>query len=157
MARSAPAPVSDSPLQPEADRRIAAVDVGLKRVGVAISDPLQMFAQPVGAFGQGEALLQVARLHAETGFGTLVVGWPLEEDGTEGASIDRIRPFLGRMRKLLPGVAVEVQDETGSSRRGLDALVAAGTRRSARREKGRIDAAAACIILEDFLRERDDA
>lgn len=157
MARPAPAPVSDSPLNSGFTRRIAAVDVGLKRVGVAISDPLRMFAQPVGAFAQGEALLQVARLHSETGFGTLVIGWPLDEDGGEGAAVDRIRPFLGRMRKMLPGVAVEVQDETGSSRRGLDALVAAGTRRSARREKGRIDAAAACVILEDFLRERDDA
>lgn len=149
--------MSDSPLQSGFARRIAAVDVGLKRVGVAISDPLQMFAQPVGAFSQGEALVRVALLHAETGFATLVVGWPLDEDGGEGAAVDRIRPFLGRVRKALPGVAVEVQDETGSSRRGLDALVAAGTRRSARREKGRVDAAAACIILEDFLRERDDA
>lgn len=149
MASPTAATVPDPPL------RIAAVDVGLKRVGVAVSDPLGLFAQPIGAFGQGEALTRVARLHAETGFGTLVVGWPLDEDGSEGAAVDRIRPFLGRMRKLLPGVAVEVQDETGSSRRGLDALVAAGTRRSARREKGRIDAAAACVILEDFLRERD--
>lgn len=141
---------------PGPTRRIAAVDVGLKRVGVAVTDPLGLFAQPVGAFGQGEALVRVARLRVESGFGTLVVGWPLDEDGGEGAAVDRIRPFLGRLRKLLPGVSIEVQDETGSSRRGLDALVAAGTRRGARREKGRIDAAAACVILEDFLRERDD-
>jgi putative Holliday junction resolvase len=135
--------------------RLAAVDVGLRRVGVAVSDPLRLFAQPVGTYPQGEALQVVARLHAEHGLEAVAVGWPLDEAGGEGAAVDRIRPFLGRLRKALPGVRVEVQDETGSSRRALDALVDAGTRRAARREKGRLDSAAACVILEDYIRESD--
>ncbi len=135
--------------------RLAAVDVGLRRVGVAMTDPLRMFAQPVGTFAPGEALLAVARLHAEHGLEAVAVGWPLDEYGAEGAAVARIRPFLGRLKKALPGVRVDVQDETGSSRRALDALVASGARRGARREKGRIDAAAACVILEDYLREAD--
>ncbi len=136
-------------------RRLAAVDVGLRRVGVAVTDPLRMFAQPVGTFSQGEALEAVARLHAEVGLEAVAVGWPLEADGSEGAAIDRIRPFLGRLKKVLPGVRVDLQDETGSSQRAMEALVDAGTRRSARAEKGRLDAAAACVILEDYLREAD--
>jgi putative Holliday junction resolvase len=133
--------------------RLAAVDVGLRRVGVALSDPLRLFAQPVGTFAPGEALTVVARLHAEHGLEAVAVGWPLDEDGAEGAAVARIRPFLGRLRKLLPGVRVEVQDETGSSRRAMDALVRSGVKREGRREKGRLDAAAACVILEDYLRE----
>lgn len=136
--------------------RFAAVDVGTRRVGVAMTDPLRMFAQPVGAYPPGEALLVVARLHAEHGLEAVAVGWPLDDDGEEGAAVARTKPFAGRLRKLLPGVRVEVQDETGSSRRAVEALVAAGTRRSARRKStGRLDSAAACVILEDFLRERD--
>lgn len=138
---------------PASPHRIAAIDVGTRRVGIAMSDPLRLFAQPVGTFAPGEALLVAARLHAEHGLEAVAVGWPLDEDGTEGAAVDRIRPFLGRLRKALPGVRVEVQDETGSSRRALDALVQSGTRRSVRREKGRIDAAAACVILEDYLHD----
>lgn len=137
--------------------RLAAVDVGLRRVGVAMTDPLRMFAQPVGTYGPGEALLVVARLHAEHGLEAVAVGWPLDEYGAEGEAVARIRPFLGRLKKALPGVRVDVQDETGSSRRALDALVASGAGRAARREKGRIDAAAACVILEDYLREAGDA
>ncbi len=140
---------------PDTPLRLAAVDVGLRRVGVAVTDPLRMFAQPVGTFGQGEALDEMVRLHAEIGLEAVAVGWPLEADGSEGAAIDRIRPFLGRLRKALPGVRVDLQDETGSSERAMDALVDAGTRRGARREKGRLDAAAACVILEDYLREAD--
>ena len=138
---------------PDAPSRIAAVDVGLRRVGVAMTYPLRMFAQPVGTYGQAEALGVVAQLHAEHGLGAVAVGWPLDADGSEGAAVDRVRPFLGRLKKALPGVRVDVQDETDSSRRALDALVASGARHGARREKGRIDAAAACVILEDYLRE----
>ena len=147
--------MADTPLGTAFARRLAAVDVGLRRVGVAVTDPLRMFAQPVGTFAQGEALEAMARLHADLGLEAVAVGWPLDADGSEGAAIDRIRPFLGRLRKALPGVRVDLQDETGSSQRALDALVASGTRRGARREKGRIDAAAACVILEDYLREVD--
>lgn len=145
------------PLRSESTLRLAAVDVGARRVGLAVTDPLRLFAQPVGTFAPGEALLAVVRLHAEHGLEAVAVGWPLDEDGTEGAAVARIRPFLGRLRKALPGVRVDVQDETGSSRRALDALVEGGTRRSARREKGRLDAAAACVILEDYLREAGGA
>lgn len=145
------------PLRSETTLRLAAVDVGARRVGLAVTDPLRLFAQPVGTFAPGEALLAVVRLHAEHGLEAVAVGWPLDEDGTEGAAVARIRPFLGRLRKALPGVRVDVQDETGSSRRALDALVEGGTRRSARREKGRLDAAAACVILEDYLREAGGA
>ena len=117
-----------------------------------MTDPLRLFAQPVGTFAPGEALVAVARLHADHGLEAVAVGWPLDEDGGEGEAVARIRPFLGRLKKALPGVRVDLQDETGSSRRALDALVAGGARR-ARRERGRIDAAAACVILEDYLRE----
>ena len=143
------------PISPLGNLRVAAVDVGARRVGVAVSDPLQMFARPVGAYPPGEALRVVARLHAEGPLEAVVVGWPLDDDGGEGAAVARTKPFAGRLRTLLPGVRIEVQDETGSSRRAVEALVAAGTRRMARRQKGRIDAAAACVILEDFLRERE--
>ena len=114
-----------------------------------------MFAQPVGTYGQAEALCVVAGLHAAHGLAAVAVGWPLDADGSEGAAVDRIRPFLGRLKKALPGVRVDVQDETDSSRRALAALVSSGARHGARREKGRIDAAAACVILEDYLRESD--
>lgn len=136
--------------------RIAAVDVGTRRVGVSLADPLGLFAQPVGAYPPGEALRVLARLHEEHGLSVVVVGWPLDEDGREGAAVLRTKPFAGRVRALLPGVQVETYDETGSSKRATEALVAAGVRKGARRAPGRRDSAAACIILTDYLADRDD-
>ncbi|NNF56727.1 MAG: Holliday junction resolvase RuvX [Rhodothermaceae bacterium] len=133
--------------------RIAAVDYGTRRVGLAVTDPLRLFAQPLGAFPPDEAVRQLQRLHERDGLATVVVGWPLLEDGTEGKATRRVEPFVGRLRNVLPGVVVVKQDERYTSQRAAEALVVAGVRKKARREKGRLDAAAATLILQDYLDE----
>lgn len=133
--------------------RIAAVDFGTRRVGLAITDPLRLFAQPLGAFTPEEAVGELQRWRTTEGLGAVVVGWPLLEDGSEGKATRRVEPFIGRLRNALPGVAVVKQDERFSSVRAAEALVVAGVRKKARRQKGRLDAAAAVIILQDYLEE----
>lgn len=138
------------PLRP----RIVAVDAGAKRVGLATSDPFGMFAQPLGTYHPAEAIRRLRAYHDAEGIATLVVGWPLEFDGSEGAAVDRVRPYLKRLRKALPGLRVVLQDERDSSKRARAALVASGVPRGKRRKAGgRVDAAAACVILEDYLEE----
>ena len=83
---------------PPSRSRLVGVDYGARRVGIAVSDPLGLFARPVGTFAPGEALTVIARLHADEGVGTVVVGWPLLDDGSEGRAVDRVRPFLGRLQ-----------------------------------------------------------
>lgn len=134
--------------------RIAAVDFGVRRVGLALTDPLRMFAQPLGTFSQDEAVAQLMRVLAQDGLETVVVGWPLTEDGQEGKATRRVEPYFGRLRNALPGVTVVKHDERFSSRRASAVLVASGVKKKARREKGRLDAAAAALILQDYL---DDA
>ena len=133
--------------------RAAGVDYGARRVGIAVSDELGLTVRPVGTFSPGEALSELARLVGSDGVGTVIVGWPLDDDGHEGAAVDRVRPFLGRVRKLAraAGARVEVQDERESSQRALAGLVEAGVPRGKRRRKGVLDAAAACVILRDWL------
>ena len=133
--------------------RIVGIDYGTRRVGIAVADPLRMFARPLGVYAPGEALTVLAALHAEEGVETAVVGWPLLIDGSEGRAVDRVRPFVGRLRKVVPGVTVALQDEHGSSKRALAGLVEAGVRRRDRRAT--LDAAAACVILDDWLADQD--
>ena len=133
--------------------RVAGVDYGARRVGLAVTDPLRLFARPVGTYGPGEALRVLAEL-AAADVGVIVVGWPVLDDGTEGAAVDRIRPFLGRLKKAAPHAEVVLQDERDSSRRALAGLVEAGASRQRRRDKATLDAAAACVILQDWLDEQ---
>ena len=133
--------------------RVAGVDYGDRRVGVAVTDPLRLFARPVGTYGPGQALAVLAEM-AAADVSVIVVGWPLDDDGAEGAAVDRIRPFLGRLKKAAPGAEVVVQDERDSSRRAVEGLVEAGAGRGRRRDKATVDAAAACVILQDWLDEQ---
>lgn len=133
--------------------RIAAVDYGTKRVGLAVTDPLRLFAQPLGAFPPDEAVAELRRLHERDSVATVVVGWPLTEAGEEGKATRRVEPFLGRLRKALPGVAIERQDERYTSQRAAEALAAAGVRKKARRAKGRLDTTAAVLILQEYLED----
>ncbi|PAP76877.1 Holliday junction resolvase RuvX [Rubrivirga marina] len=134
--------------------RVAGVDYGARRVGVALADPLRLVARPHGTFAPGAALAELARLVDEDGVGVIVVGWPLTDDGAEGHAVDRVRPFLGRLKKAAPSAEVVVQDERESSRRALRDLVEAGVSKKRRRHKGTLDAAAACVILQDWLDEQ---
>lgn len=134
--------------------RIVAVDPGNRRVGLAVSDPLGLFAQPLGTFSPDEAVERLRQFHAEHGIARLLVGWPLTLDGEEGEAVERVRPYFNRLRNAFPGVPVEPWDERFSSQRAAELLVNAGVRRKARAEKGRLDQAAAAVLLQEYLDEQ---
>lgn len=133
--------------------RLVGVDYGVRRVGLALADPLRMFAQPLGAFSPDEALEKLRALHAAEGIEAVVVGWPLTEGGAEGEAVARVRPYVRRLERALRGARIVPLDERYSSARAAEALHAAGSTRKARRDKGRVDAAAAALILQDYLEE----
>ncbi len=134
-----------------APARIVAVDYGTKRVGVAMADPLRLFAQPYGTFSQDEAVARLRTLHAEQGLAVVVVGWPLTEAGEEGTATQRVQQYINRLRKALPGVALVKWDEYYTSELAKERLKETGARQKQRADKGRVDAAAAGIILEEYL------
>ena len=134
-----------------APARIVAVDYGTKRVGVALADPLCLFAQPYGTFSQDEAVARLRTLHAEQGLAVVVVGWPLTEAGEEGTATQRVQQYINRLRKALPGVALVKWDERYTSELAKERLKEVGGRQKRRADKGRVDAAAAGIILEEYL------
>ena len=133
--------------------RIVAVDYGTRRVGLAKADPLRLFAQPLGTYPPDEAVAVLRALHRDEGIETLVVGWPLTPEGDEGPATERVRPFFNRLRNAFPEAEVVTWDERASSVRAKEAIRAAGAGRKARRDKGRVDRAAAAIVLQEYLDE----
>ena len=134
--------------------RLVAVDYGTKRVGLAVADPLRLFAQPFGTFAPDEAVEALRALHRDEGIETIVVGWPLTPEGEEGAATRRVEPYFNRLRNAFPGVEVVRWDERFSSARAKEAIRAAGAGRKARRDKGRVDRAAAAVVLQEYLDEQ---
>ncbi|HMB91272.1 MAG TPA: Holliday junction resolvase RuvX [Rhodothermales bacterium] len=131
--------------------RIIAIDYGTKRVGIALADPLRLFAQPYGTFTQQEAVARIQALHADEGIATIVIGWPLMEDGEEGVATQRVQQYINRLRNTLPGVEMVKWDERYTSLMAKEQIYASGGTRKRRADKGRVDAAAAGIILKEYL------
>ncbi len=136
-----------------AHSRVVGLDVGTKRVGIAVSDPLGLFAQPRGAFSPEEAVRYLRRLASEEGIERLIVGWPLTLDDEEGDAVTFVRAFVKRIEKAVPDVPWTAWDERFSTEEARARIREAGVRKMARRDKRRVDAASAALILQEYLDE----
>jgi len=141
--------------------RILALDVGDRRVGVAVSDETQTLARSLTVLHRRskahdfEALAGLVREQAVT---ALVVGLPLSADGGEGQQAGRIRRYVTALGQALAAQGVDVplvfHDESLSTVTATEAMIASGRKRRYRRR--RIDAAAAAAILQDYLDTRKE-
>ena len=112
---------------------------------------MRLFAQPFGTFSPHEAVTQLQQLHAREGIAIVVVGWPLTEDGKEGKATQRVQQYINRLRNALAGVEVTKWDERYTSEMAKAQLSGGIRRRKHPAEKGRVDAAAAGIMLQEYL------
>ncbi len=137
--------------------RLLALDLGDVRIGMAISDPLGITAQPLphleaGKLGTRRLAARVAteaRRHEAVG---VVIGLPLLLSGEEGTRAQKSREFAAALTPQLPGVAVHLWDERLSTVEVERVMIAGNVRRRRRREK--IDSLAAVLILQGFLDAR---
>jgi putative Holliday junction resolvase len=134
--------------------RILALDVGEKRIGVAVSDELHVLARPLKTLAHSslaDDVSALAVLLAEYAVETLVVGFPRSLSGEEGPQALRVKRYAHKLAAALP-VPVVLWDERYSTVQAVHRLAEAGRRRrNARGDKSRIDAAAAAVILQDYL------
>jgi putative Holliday junction resolvase len=133
-------------------KRSMALDVGRKTIGVAVSDPLGIFAQPVETIarqGTAKDLARVGVLVAEREVDTIVVGLPFKTDGTEGDSAKLARGVAERIPEIIEGVRVVLQDERFTTKQAERVLIAGGVRRKKRKQV--IDQMAAVLILQGYL------
>lgn len=134
--------------------RIAALDVGDARIGVAVSDELGLTAQPLGTVhrvGGLRDLEALARLLAAYTLDRLVVGLPLDMAGREGTQATRVRSFATRAAEHL-GVPVDFEDERWTTVQAERTLLDADVARRKRRQV--VDRVAATIILQAYLDRR---
>jgi putative Holliday junction resolvase len=138
--------------------RTLAVDLGDVRVGLALSDPLGISAQPLESLprvGPRKDLERIARLVEDAGVSTVVVGLPLLMSGEEGPRALAAREFAERLGRRLRGVGVELWDERLTTVQAERALISSNVRRGKRRSV--VDAAAAILILQNWLDARSSA
>lgn len=136
--------------------RVMALDVGGRRIGVAMSDPTRVLASPLKtlrAVPQPRVLAQIAALVADNEVAELVVGLPLTLSGEQGPQAQIVLAFVEELRRHVH-VPIHLFDERLTTVEAERIMTELGLKRDQRREK--IDEVAASIILRDFLGAREE-
>lgn len=136
--------------------RILAIDLGRRRVGLAVSDPEERFALPLAVLerrDEGALWEQLRAVTEAEGVEMVVVGEPRRLDGSVGDAAQRSRDFAARVPGML-GLPVTLVDEALTSNEAERRLGPNTRRRGSARTQRRLDAVAAQVLLEDFLAQR---
>lgn len=136
--------------------RVLAIDLGSKRIGLALTDPDRRIASPAGVMERRGGAKDLAALDAlcrERGVGVVVVGLPLHMSGRRGPGAEAAERFAEQLRDAT-GLRVELLDERWTTREATRALHTMG--RNTREQRGIVDEVAAALLLDTWLaRERN--
>ena len=134
-------------------KRLMALDVGEKTVGIAVSDILGITASPRETLRRdGTELDRLLALMQAEEIGGIVVGLPISLNGTHGPMVEKVMQFVGQLRERVT-VPVETWDERLTTAEAEKMLIATDTRRAKRRKV--VDQIAAALILQGYLRHRE--
>ncbi len=131
--------------------RIVAFDYGVKRIGIAISDPLKIFAIPLITLENNKLLwTKISELFNNYYFTSAILGYPLKEDGSKTTLTDKVEEFKKNIEKKF-NVEVIYVDERYSSSIAWEHILESVKSKKKRRDKSLIDKNAAAVILKDYL------
>lgn len=131
--------------------RIIGIDYGRKRIGVAVSDPLGVFASPLDTVPSAKIIDYLKNYAEKESIVTFVVGMPLNMDGAPSQVASEARGLITRLKKAFPDVPVVEEDERFTSVLAHRAMIDSGMKASRRRDKAEVDKISASIILQTYL------
>lgn len=134
--------------------RILGIDYGRKRTGVAVTDPLQIVAGNLATVPTHTLMSFIKDYIAREQVERIVIGQPTQLNGEPSESMKYITPFVNKLRKELPDMPIVMYDERFTSTIAHRAMIEGGMKKSDRRDKSRVDAIAATIILNDYLQSK---
>ena len=131
--------------------RIIGIDYGRTRVGVAVSDPLRIFASALETVPSAK-IIDYLKKYAETqAVERFVVGYPMNLDQTPSEAAADVDVFLKQLAKAFPQIPVTLEDERFTSVLAHRAMIDGGMKASQRRDKASVDKISAAIILQSYL------
>jgi len=140
------------------NKTIIAIDYGLRRIGLAKSDPGGLIASALDTLevkSDKQAIEKLANMIAKQNPAALVIGYPLNADGSTNDACKKVDEFVVRLKKIYDGPIHRV-DEYGTSEEAAGIIHAHGKRvGKKKKEKKRVDRLAAVIILQRFLDEQN--
>ncbi|MCD4832373.1 MAG: Holliday junction resolvase RuvX [Bacteroidales bacterium] len=134
--------------------RILAIDYGRKRVGLAVTDPLQIIANALTTIHSKDIWNFIAEYLEKEDVECIVVGYPKQMNNQASEAVRFINPFLKKLTKTYPDMMVKLVDERFTSKIAHQTMIDAGLKKKARQNKALVDTISATIILQSYLEQR---
>jgi putative holliday junction resolvase len=131
--------------------RILGIDFGTKRIGLAVTDPLQIFASPLKTVKNHEFDDFIKEYVQTESIEEFVIGYPVKLNNKASESVKYINPFIKKIKKSFPGKPVHLVDERFTSGMAIKAMIEGGVKKKDRQDKSMVDKISAAIILQSFL------
>ncbi len=131
--------------------RLMAIDYGTKRVGLAVSDPLQIIATGLDNIPTAEIFSFLSQYCQQENVEAFIIGQPIQMNGEVSPSAQHVVGFSRKLKKLFPNIPQFEVDERFTSKMAEKAILESGLKKSDRRDKSRVDIIAATIILQYYM------
>ena len=131
--------------------RILSIDFGTKRTGIAVTDELRLIASGLTTVETKDLMDFLVDYCQAEDVGTIVVGLPLQKDGSPSPVEVNITAFIEELKKVLPEMPITRMDERFSSKMAFQTMIDSGLKKKQRQNKALIDEISATIILQDYM------
>lgn len=134
--------------------RLVALDYGSKRVGMAVSDPLQIIATPLDTIHSKDIIAYLKNYVTQNEVDAFIIGLPKRLDNTDTHSTKLVADFIKHLQRTFPEKPVHSVDERFTSSMATKAMIEGGMKKKDRAVKGNVDKVSAAIILQSFMESR---
>lgn len=134
--------------------RVLAIDYGVRRTGIAVTDPLQLIANGLTTVDSRQLLDFLKDYVAREPVELCLVGKPMQTNGRESENLANVRKFVEKLQQALPHIPVEWWDERYTSVLAHQTMLCGGLKKMARRNKALVDEISATIILQGWMERR---
>jgi putative holliday junction resolvase len=131
--------------------RILAIDYGLRRVGLAVTDPMQMLAIPLDTIDTPKIIQYLKDYILRENVETIILGFPKNMDGNDTDATPIVEKFNLELSTNFPNIPIKLVDERLTSRMAKQTLIDAGYKKKDRKNKKLVDTVAAALILQTYL------
>ncbi len=134
--------------------RVLAIDYGVRRTGIAVTDPLQIIANGLTTVDTRQLLAFIQDYVKREAVERFVIGRPMQTNGRESENLKNVEKFVEQLQKALPNIPVTWWDERYTSLLAHQTMLESGIGKMARRNKALVDEISACIILQGWMERR---
>lgn len=134
--------------------KILALDFGIKRTGIAVTDDLQIIASGLDTVPTKELLVYLKKYLSKETIELFVVGKPKQMNNTDSESEVLIAKFLEKLSKQFPNIPIHREDERFTSKMAFQTMIDGGLNKKQRQNKALVDKISATIILQSYLYNR---